>query len=94
MRASHSLLHSEHTSVVTRSGPADAHSRAVSSSPAGGVYLWISPILRLPAADAPAAQQALDELEQATQRSFADEPSRQVRVALSGGVVALYPQFA
>jgi NAD(P)-dependent dehydrogenase (short-subunit alcohol dehydrogenase family) len=40
------------------------------------------------------AQQALDELEAGHAEILADETSRQVRAALSGGVGSLYPQFA
>ena len=48
-----------------------------------------------PKSDAAAvAQQALDELEAGHAEILADETSRQVRAALSGGVGSLYPQFA
>jgi NAD(P)-dependent dehydrogenase (short-subunit alcohol dehydrogenase family) len=40
------------------------------------------------------AQQALDALEAGHAEILADETSRQVRAALSGGVGSLYPQFA
>jgi len=40
------------------------------------------------------ADQALDELEAGRAEILADESSRRLRAALSGGVQSLYPQFA